>query len=467
MIGCRKIAIFFLSLFFLFPLASVKAENYNCGCIDADGACGAFDVIDEPACEDLCEPDDGYISKEWLESGGVCGTPIEESAPVDDRTGSSTSTGSTTYTLTPGTSSTDYISPILSVNIPQISFSKILSEGGYIEVNWLSEYISGMYKFLLSISAIFAVLMLMVGGLQYVASPSGSGAAAAKKRITNALTGMVLLFSVYLILYTVNPKLTAFEGLTIKTIDPILFLETSGPEGEGDAASGSSSSVGSYTVNFTLAPRCQTVLEQAANDSSLTCSLPDGFLSPTSGGPSCARGDGATDAHWGNFKGGAKWDYKNFNSSPLDFKATFGTEIKAPFAGKVTYTKGTGGDNTCGNQIKLTFAGTGGYISLCHIKNFEGKDGREVKQGEIIGHAGGKFCKSGSDSIPNTDKWRYKDTMVKNSSGSDPCSDPFNSSEVCDCQTYQQSGQTTGPHVHISWIGVKAGNFLTCLLKGN
>jgi len=134
---------------------------------------------------------------------------------------------------------TTYIQPVLSVNIPTVSFSAILDKGGYIEVNWLAEYITGIYKYLLGFSAIFAILLIMVGGLQYVASPGGSGASAGKKRITNAVTGLVLLFSAFLILFTVNPKLTAFKSLGITVIDPEVYVLGYDNYDSGGSVSGS------------------------------------------------------------------------------------------------------------------------------------------------------------------------------------------------------------------------------------
>jgi D-alanyl-D-alanine dipeptidase len=74
--------------------------------------------------------------------------------------------------------------------------------------------------------------MMMVAGLQYIYSPGGAEQAAAKKRITNALTGMVLLFCVYLILFTVNPKMTVFQAISLQVIQPEPYAE------EDDVVSG-------------------------------------------------------------------------------------------------------------------------------------------------------------------------------------------------------------------------------------
>lgn len=130
-------------------------------------------------------------------------------------------------------SSNSFVYPSLGVNIPTVSFSKILISGDYLEVNFLGEYITGLYKYLLAISGILAVLMLMIGGIQYVVSPGGGEMGAAKKRITSALTGMVLLFCTYLVLFIINPDLVLFKGLSIQTIPSMPFVA------EDDSVTGS------------------------------------------------------------------------------------------------------------------------------------------------------------------------------------------------------------------------------------
>ncbi|MFH1089852.1 MAG: pilin [Candidatus Uhrbacteria bacterium] len=88
----------------------------------------------------------------------------------------------------------------LSVGLP-------LGGTGVTTVQDLGDYINKLYIFLLSISGIIAILMIMIGGIQYVVSRGGSEAGEAKKRIYNAMIGVVLLFFANVILYTVNPQL--------------------------------------------------------------------------------------------------------------------------------------------------------------------------------------------------------------------------------------------------------------------
>ncbi|MFH1089747.1 MAG: M15 family metallopeptidase [Candidatus Uhrbacteria bacterium] len=225
MTGYKKIAIFFLSFFFLFPLTSVKAVDYYCGCISGRN-CIPGAAITELDCQNECANavnnlgEHLYSGNTWFPNAGACGTAVMSPAATTTIPATTVSPGSA---LVPILGSTTYEKPVLSVNIPTVSFSEVISENGYLEINWLGEYINGLYQFLLSIGGIFAVLMIMIGGIQYVISRGGGEMSEAKKRMTNALTGLVLLFSVFIILSTVSPGLISFDALNIKIQSGIAY----------------------------------------------------------------------------------------------------------------------------------------------------------------------------------------------------------------------------------------------------
>ena len=216
----KYLATFFLIAFFGFQATVVKAAV--CACYDDANSCQEAFAEDENECRDNCEIllETNFSYQVFSNTYGD--GPDGELTVSDDCTAAQelATAGATPATQT---SPVTYLSPILNVNIPGVSFSKVLEDGNYIQVNFLGEYITGLYKYLLAISGIFAVLMLVVGGIQYVIAPGGSETSKAKTRITNALAGMVLLFCTFLILYTVNPELTVFEGLSIKKIPTIEF----------------------------------------------------------------------------------------------------------------------------------------------------------------------------------------------------------------------------------------------------
>lgn len=72
----------------------------------------------------------------------------------------------------------------------------------------LADYLNTVYNWLISIVGIVAAVMLMIGGFQYLTSGGEAGRVKqAKERIGNALIGLVLAFSSYLLLNTINPQL--------------------------------------------------------------------------------------------------------------------------------------------------------------------------------------------------------------------------------------------------------------------
>ncbi len=76
----------------------------------------------------------------------------------------------------------------------------------------LTSYLSGMIKLLVAVAGAIAVLMLVIGGAQYVAGGiSPSAKSDAKERITNAVVGLILVLTSYLILNSIDPRLVKFD----------------------------------------------------------------------------------------------------------------------------------------------------------------------------------------------------------------------------------------------------------------
>ena len=143
------------------------------------------------------------------------------------------------------------VSPELAVPIPGIEFQKKLvvqedttSEkkvgeltNKYLMIPWINQYINGIYNFLLVICGIVAVTMVMIGGLIYAtAGGNQSRVGTGQDMIVSAITGVILLFLVYTILYIINPNIVDNKGLYIrlpKTQDTFLVNEDSGNEDSG------------------------------------------------------------------------------------------------------------------------------------------------------------------------------------------------------------------------------------------
>ncbi|OGZ45102.1 MAG: hypothetical protein A3J54_04470 [Candidatus Ryanbacteria bacterium RIFCSPHIGHO2_02_FULL_45_13b] len=76
------------------------------------------------------------------------------------------------------------------------------ADGGF------SLYAKEVFWFLLSAAAVLALVMLVIGGVEYVGSAGNTSLLGdAKARMTNALLGLLLALTSWLILNTINPDL--------------------------------------------------------------------------------------------------------------------------------------------------------------------------------------------------------------------------------------------------------------------
>lgn len=81
------------------------------------------------------------------------------------------------------------------------------------------EYLSSMFSLAISVAAILAVVQLSIAGFKYLTEESFTGKTDARKKITNAFIGLILLLSSYLLLRTINPDLVENE-FDIPTVTP-------------------------------------------------------------------------------------------------------------------------------------------------------------------------------------------------------------------------------------------------------
>lgn len=68
-------------------------------------------------------------------------------------------------------------------------------------------YLNIMIKLIIGLAAVMAMVMITMGGIEYMTSELISGKEAGKETVQHALLGLVLALSAYLILNTINPKL--------------------------------------------------------------------------------------------------------------------------------------------------------------------------------------------------------------------------------------------------------------------
>jgi len=80
----------------------------------------------------------------------------------------------------------------------------------------LGTYIAAFYRFAVGALAIISVVVIMIGGFQWLmAAGISERAANAKDKIMNAVVGLILALTSYLLLNTVNPNLVNFQTIDI------------------------------------------------------------------------------------------------------------------------------------------------------------------------------------------------------------------------------------------------------------
>ena len=97
-----------------------------------------------------------------------------------------------------------------------------------------SNFINGLFKFAISLGAIGAVLRLAYAGYLYMGqSDMWSQKGAAKEIIKDVTLGLLLLLSIYLILFQINPDI-----LTLKALRNIKEIRQTGPAAPSTSSGG-------------------------------------------------------------------------------------------------------------------------------------------------------------------------------------------------------------------------------------
>lgn len=72
------------------------------------------------------------------------------------------------------------------------------------------DYVNGIFMFAIGLAGVLAVIMIVIGGIQYMSTDNFSEKAEGRGRIWNAVLGLVLLLGSYMLLNTLNPNLVKF-----------------------------------------------------------------------------------------------------------------------------------------------------------------------------------------------------------------------------------------------------------------
>ena len=89
----------------------------------------------------------------------------------------------------------------------------------------LSRYLNIMIRIFIGICAVLAVIMIVIGGLEYMTSELIGEKADGKRRIVNALLGLVLALGAWTILHEINPSLLVADLASLEGVEVEVTLE--------------------------------------------------------------------------------------------------------------------------------------------------------------------------------------------------------------------------------------------------
>jgi type IV secretory pathway VirB2 component (pilin) len=238
----KRILTFTFILALLFPVSffvqpqtvSAAPETCQCYCGSVDGAYKTTLSNTEnagSACAASCKPTEAYVgcftaedintpennTKCWEEQECLKSTVIINGKPFGSDWGESQPTQCVNgqhYCYTKGSTIS------LGVLIPKSDGTSASSVAG------IGEYVQLVYTFLLGAGSLLAVLMVMIGGLQWVMARGNQTAIGnAKERMSKAIMGIVLLFGAVTIMTFIDPSLTKFEEFRVPKIQQSIFVD--------------------------------------------------------------------------------------------------------------------------------------------------------------------------------------------------------------------------------------------------
>ncbi|MFA6177756.1 MAG: NlpC/P60 family protein [Candidatus Paceibacterota bacterium] len=88
----------------------------------------------------------------------------------------------------------------------------------------LSVYLNLMIKLFIGICAVLAVIMIVMGGIEYMTSELPGEKGDGKGKIINAIFGLILALGAWTLLYTINPKLLDSSLSSLKNVEVTVEL---------------------------------------------------------------------------------------------------------------------------------------------------------------------------------------------------------------------------------------------------
>lgn len=229
----KLIALALIAFTVFFPKASLAAST-SCQCFCGSEGVGAIDAdsMTQDACVKTCsDTKTRYVGcftdpSEYPVESDKCWTETECSQWSDNRGGENIAADwGATQPYDCGVTKTAG-DPMHYCYAQDTPYNLNITIGSTTEVGNLPTYINALYAWLLPAASLVAVVMMMIGGLQYIMARGKSKyIEAAKTRITNAITGLVLLLSAFVLLNLIDPRFTRFQSLQVPLIKEVVLLD--------------------------------------------------------------------------------------------------------------------------------------------------------------------------------------------------------------------------------------------------
>lgn len=117
------------------------------------------------------------------------------------------------------------VTPQISTPIPNLDLATqiqttVRNQEQYITIPYLAQYISAFYRYAIGMVLVAAAVMLVYGGFLYILGGTMKSVSRGKDVVVNALIGMVLVFSSFMLLNLVNPQTAVLKPLEIPRVKP-------------------------------------------------------------------------------------------------------------------------------------------------------------------------------------------------------------------------------------------------------
>lgn len=91
-------------------------------------------------------------------------------------------------------------------------------KAGFVCVWTITNYLNALFRWGVGAGVIFAIALMMVGGIEWMIGSAVGTIERAKKRITNASLGLLLLLGTTIILSFINPGITSLNALDLQVV---------------------------------------------------------------------------------------------------------------------------------------------------------------------------------------------------------------------------------------------------------